>query len=262
MNLDVFKRKKLEGQKLSMMTCYDYSSARLIKDSRLDAVLVGDSLAMTIYGFDSTLPATVEMMALHTAAVRRGLGPKVALVADLPFLEHRGSIDRSLDAVRKLMVAGADAIKIEGLKGHEAVLERIIESGIPVMGHLGLTPQSVHGFGGYRVQGKQEEQAKRMIDEALTLEKLGAFALVLECVPAQLARQITDELQISTIGIGAGPSTDGQILVMQDLLGINVDFKPKFARHFANTHQSWIEAINEYCTDTSVQNFPTAEESY
>lgn len=262
MNLDHFQTNKNKGQKLSLVTCYDYSSARILSETNIDAFLVGDSVAMTIYGHNTTLPATVEMMAQHTEAVRRGLGPKRAIITDLPFLEHRGSLDRCLHAVKQLMVAGADAIKVEGFRGHESVIEHIIQSGVPVMGHLGLTPQFVHGLGGYRVQGRAEEQASEIFEQAMQLEKLGAFAIVLECVPNQLTERISQSLNIPTIGIGAGPSANGQILVMQDVLGMNLDFKPKFVRSFFETHKDWVLALQNYDKDVKSGQFPTDEESY
>ncbi|NDY96369.1 3-methyl-2-oxobutanoate hydroxymethyltransferase [Wenzhouxiangella limi] len=262
MNLQVFTDGKAHGRKITMMTCYDYSSARILRQSAVDAFLVGDSLAMTLYGHDSTLPATTEMMARHTAAVRKGLGPDRALIADLPFLEHRGSLDRAMDAVRALMVAGADAVKLEGIRGHEALVGHIVESGIPVMGHLGLTPQAVHGLGGYRVQGRDKAAAEAMIEQARTLQEQGVFALVLECVPEKLAATIAAQLELPVIGIGAGSDVDGQVLVQQDLLGMNLDFSPRFVRAFAATAEDWIGAVDEYCRAVQEKRFPAAKESF
>ena len=262
MNLQVFRKKSGEADPISMLTCYDYSSARVLRETPIEAFLVGDSLAMTVYGHPTTLPATVDMMARHAEAVRRGLGPDRALVVDLPFLAHRGSLDRVMESVRELMVAGADAVKIEGIAGHDQTLRHIIQSGVPVMGHLGLMPQSVHLHGGYRVQGKTAEAARTLIEQARQVEDCGCFALVVECVPTELAAQITRELSIPVIGIGAGREVDGQVLVMQDALGMNLDFAPRFVRRFANTEQLWHGAAQEFCDAVRQGRFPDDQESF
>lgn len=262
MNLEVFDKQRAADRPISMLTCYDYSAARVLRDTPVDAFLVGDSLAMTVYGHPTTLPATVEMMARHTEAVRRGLGAKRALVTDLPFLAHRGSLDRLMEAVRTLMVAGADALKLEGVKGHESVVAHIVESGVPVMGHLGLMPQSVHGHGGYRVQGKDPQAAQSLIEQARQMQELGIFALVLECVPSALAAQISADLKIPVIGIGAGSAVDGQVLVMQDALGLNQDFSPRFVRSFDESGPRWQQAASDFAARVAERQFPGEHESF
>lgn len=262
MNLEAFNKQRAAERPISMLTCYDYSSARVLRDTAVDAYLVGDSLAMTIYGHPTTLPATVDMMSRHTEAVRRGLGPDRAVITDLPFLDHRGSLDQAMDAVRTLMVAGADALKLEGISAHAALVAHIVESGVPIMGHLGLMPQSVHGHGGYRVQGKDGPAAQALLEQARQLEDCGAFALVLECVPATLAARISAELAIPVIGIGAGSQVDGQVLVMQDALGLNLDFSPRFVRRFAETGADWRQAIDAYVEAVASRQFPGEQESF
>jgi len=262
MNLEVFNKQRAAERPISMLTCYDYSSARVLSTTPVDAFLVGDSLAMTIYGHPTTLPATVEMMARHTEAVRRGLGPKRALITDLPFLAHRGSLDQAMAAVRSLMVAGADALKVEGINGHEDLVAHIVESGVPVMGHLGLMPQSVHLHGGYRVQGKEQAAAEAVAEQARQLQNCGAFALVLECVPATLAARISADLDIPVIGIGAGAEVDGQVLVMQDALGLNLDFSPRFVRRFAESGADWRAAVDAYVEAVAKRQFPGEQESF
>lgn len=261
MNILNFKSKKNSGEKISFVTCYDYSSARILNASNVDAILVGDSLAMTMYGEKSTLPATVELMAQHIAAVSRG-APDKFIVGDLPFLSYRMSLGENMAAVATVMRAGAHAVKLEGVSGNEHLIQHIVESGVPVMGHLGLTPQSVHQMGGYRVQGREETQAGLIAEQAQDLEDLGCFSLVLECVPHSLARKISESLIIPTIGIGAGPDTDGQVLVWQDMLGLNSDFKPKFVRQYLDGQKLILTALNQYADDVRKQKFPSPDESY
>jgi 3-methyl-2-oxobutanoate hydroxymethyltransferase len=256
-----FLRAKAEGRKLSMVTCYDYTFARMLSASAVDAILVGDSASMVMHGHSSTLSASVELMALHTGAVARGAAGKF-VVADMPFLSFRKGVAAALDTASVLMTAGAHAVKLEGLDGHEDVIERMVQSGIPVMGHLGLQPQSVHAYGGFRVQGRNQESAREITRQAAALEALGAFAIVLECVPAALAQQITDSLHVPTIGIGAGAGCDGQILVLQDLLGMNVDFHPKFARPFMDGAGSVRDAVARFDEAVKSGTFPSLEESY
>src|SRR5713226_3848100 len=226
-----FLRAKIEGRKLSMVTCYDYTFARMLSRSAIEGILVGDSAAMVMHGHPSTLSASVELMRLHTQAVVRGAAGKFVVV-DMPFLSFRKGLAAALDSAHVFMTAGANAVKLEGIDGHEDVIQRMTQSGIPVMGHLGLQPQSVHACGGFRVQGRSEETARNIARQASLLEELGAFAVVLECIPSNLAQEITSALRIPTIGIGAGAGCDGQILVLQDLLGMTTDFHPKFARPF------------------------------
>lgn len=257
-----FKRKKAAREKISFITCYDYPSARTVAESTLDAILVGDSVAMTVHGHDTTVMATMDMMTLHTEAVARGLG-KQFLVSDLPFLAHRVSAADTIQNVRRLMQAGAHAIKLEGADAHTCItIETIVTAGVPVMGHIGLTPQSVHQLGGYKVQGKQEAQAASLVEQALALEAAGCFALVIECVPEALAQRITQALSIPTIGIGAGVHTDGQILVWHDLLGLQTEFLPRFAKQFTQAKPILLQAINTYASDVTQASFPTPEHSY
>jgi 3-methyl-2-oxobutanoate hydroxymethyltransferase len=256
-----FLQAKAEGRKLSMVTCYDYTFARLLSRSVIDAILVGDSAAMVVHGHPSTLFASVEMMRLHTEAVVRGAAGKF-VVTDMPFLSFRKGLTAALDSAAILMTAGANALKIEGVDGHDDVIQRMVQSGIPVMGHLGLQPQSVHAYGGFRVQGRRNDSAREIIRQAKLLEQLGAFAIVLECIPAILAEQITNALHIPTIGIGAGPGCDGQILVLQDLLGLNVDFRPKFARPFLGGACSVSDALAHFDEAVKAGTFPAGEESY
>lgn len=261
MNILDFQQKKLGKEKITMVTCYDYSSACLLADSEVDCLLVGDSLAMTMHGFQDTLSATLEMMVLHTAAVKRGVG-KQFIVADLPFLSYRKSLSETMHATHALMQAGAHAVKLEGAAGNLETIRYLVESGVPVMGHLGLTPQYVHALGGYRVQGRSDEAADKLWQDAKDLEAAGCFALVLECIPSALAEKITMTLNIPTIGIGAGVVTDGQVLVYQDLLGMNKSFKPKFVKTFLDGCHAIKEAINQYCRDVKKVEFPSHEHTY
>jgi 3-methyl-2-oxobutanoate hydroxymethyltransferase len=254
-----FSRAKGEQHPIVMITAYDALMARLVAESAADAILVGDSAAMVVHGFPSTVHATVEMMCTHVAAVRRG-APEMMLVADLPFLSARRGRNAATDAAGALMQAGATAVKVEGVAGHAEVIAHLVESGIPVMGHLGLTPQSVHQFGGYRIQGRDSAGAGRMRDEARQLEEMGAFAFVLECVPAELAAAITDERAIPSIGIGAGAGTAGQVLVLSDLLGLDARFQPRFARQYLNGHELVRDAINHFARDVRTAQFPARAE--
>jgi 3-methyl-2-oxobutanoate hydroxymethyltransferase len=256
-----FLEAKAGGRKLSMVTCYDYTFARLLSKSGIDAILVGDSAAMVMHGHPTTLSASVECMRLHTEAVARGATGKF-LVADMPFLSFRKGAAAALDSASVLMTAGAQAVKLEGVYGHEDVIQRMVQSGIPVMGHLGLQPQSVHAYGGYRVQGRGDDAARDIARQAATLEELGAFAIVMECVPANLAREITQSLRIPTIGIGAGAGCDGQILVLQDLLGMNLDFRPKFARPFLDGARCVLDTLARFDEAVKTGAFPSTEETY
>ncbi|MDF1827330.1 MAG: 3-methyl-2-oxobutanoate hydroxymethyltransferase [Legionellaceae bacterium] len=262
MNIVDFKRKKAVRDKISFITCYDYPSARTVAESNLDAVLVGDSVAMTVHGHPTTVMATMDMMTLHTEAVARGLGTQF-LVSDLPFLAYRVSTADTIQNVRRLMQAGAHAIKLEGADAHACMtIETIVTAGVPVMGHIGLTPQSVHQLGGFKVQGKQEAQALSLIEQARALEAAGCFALVIECVPEALAQRITQALSIPTIGIGAGVHTDGQILVWHDLLGLQTEFLPRFAKQFTQAKPILLQAINAYASDVTQALFPAPEHTY
>jgi 3-methyl-2-oxobutanoate hydroxymethyltransferase len=261
MSAKSFLHAKAEGRKLSMVTCYDYTFARLLAKTAIDGILVGDSAAMVMYGHPSTVSASIEMIQRHTEAVARGAGDKF-VIADMPFLSFRKGLSAALDAAHVLLNAGAHALKLEGVDGHEEVIQRLTQSGIPVMGHLGLQPQSVNAYGGFRVQGRNEQDARTIVDQAIALQELGAFAVVLECIPAKLAGEITRTLRIPTIGIGAGPCCDGQILVLQDLLGLTVDFKPKFVRPFLDGARSVLDAIGSFDESVKTGAFPAAGESY
>jgi 3-methyl-2-oxobutanoate hydroxymethyltransferase len=254
-----FARHRREGPPLCMVTSYDAWSARLAAQAGVDCLLVGDSAAMVVHGFPDTLHATVEMMAVHTAAVRRG-APEIFVVADMPFLSFRRGRKAAVEAAGELMRAGASAVKLEGVAGHEDAIAHLVGSGIPVMGHLGLTPQSVHQLGGYRVQGRSAEDAARILGEARRLEDLGAFAVVLECIPGQLAAEITAAVGVPTIGIGSGPHTAGQVLVLHDLLGLQADFRPRFARRYLEGHALVRDALERFASDVRAARFPAREE--
>ena len=261
MNVLDFQKMKNAGHKISMVTCYDYSNARAVADSNIDCILVGDSLAMVMHGHPTTLSATTAMMALHTAAVARG-APTKFIVADLPFLSYRKGLKDAMDSVQELMSAGAHAVKLEGVRGHADIVRHIVESGVPVMGHLGLTPQSINLLGGMKVQARTDTAVEILAAQARELEEAGCFSLVLECVPSEAARKVTDLLKISTIGIGAGPNVNGQVLVYQDVLGLNPGFKPKFLRVYANTFGIIQAALNAYDRDVKGGGFPSDSESY
>jgi len=261
MKIHDFALKKQKGQKISMLTCYDYSFARILSDSEVDVLLVGDSLAMVMHGHTTTLNATVNLMALHTAAVARGAANKF-IVGDLPFLSFRKDLGSNMTAIGKIMQAGANAVKLEGAKGNLDLVRHAVDSGVPVMGHLGLTPQSVNQLGGFKVQGKDKKDHDEILKDALALEKAGCFSLVLECVPANLATEISKALTIPTIGIGAGVGCDGQVLVLQDMLGMNKEFHPKFLRTYFKGFEDLKNAFNQYHRDVVTEKFPSKEESY
>jgi len=261
MNVLDFQQMKDEGRKISMVTCYDYSSARAVNASGIDCILVGDSLAMTMHGYATTLSATTAMMALHTAAVVRGAASKF-VVADMPFLSYRKGLKEAMDCVHELMAAGAHAVKLEGVRGHVEIVRHIVDSGVPVMGHLGLTPQSVNSLGGMKVQARTEATVEMLLAQARELEEAGCFSLVLECVPSEAARKVTELLRIPTIGIGAGPSVSGQVLVYQDLLGLNPGFKPRFLRTYADLFSVIRTALDTFDRDVKSSNYPSASERY
>lgn len=256
---DFYKQKS--KRKLGVITCYDYTSAKILNDTAIDCLLVGDSLAMTMHGFSTTLSATVEMMCWHTAAVNRG-APDKFIVTDLPFLSYRQSVATAVSAVLAVMQAGAQAIKLECAAGNLDLIRHLVESGVPVMGHLGLTPQFIHLLGGYKVQGKSESAAAQIKEDALKLQEAGCFSLVLEGIPSLLAKEITVALSIPTIGIGAGPHTDGQVLVFQDLLGLTVGFKPKFVKQFMEGQSQIKQAVADYIHAVQVEEYPADEHCY
>lgn len=260
-SVNEFAAAKHEGRKIVMLTAYDAWSARLLADAPVDCLLVGDSAMMVVHGQTDTLSATVELMALHTRAVASAARGKF-IAADLPFLSARKGVTHALDAAAQLIRAGAQAVKIEGVRGHAEVIAHLVESGIPVMGHLGLQPQSVHALGGYTVQGRDEEAAARLREDVETLEKAGAFAVVLECIPEKLARTVTAATKIPTIGIGAGAGCDGQVLVLHDLLGFNPEFRPKFARRFVDGAKLVREGVEKFSREVRGGTFPARRESF
>jgi len=252
---------KTQGRKLTMVTCYDHWSAQLLNETSIDLLLIGDSAGMVMHGFQDTIPITTEMMCAHVVAVRRG-APKKILLADLPCLAFRSDLATNMRAVQMLMQAGAHAVKLEGCAGNQEFVRHLVASGVPVMGHLGLTPQSVNVLGGFKVQGRQEKQAQQILQDARDLEDAGCFSLVLECVPGPLAQEITSTLNVPTIGIGAGAGCDGQVLVLQDMLGLNTGFKPKFLRRYLNGAELVQSAIEKFCEDVKQGQFPNAQETY
>jgi 3-methyl-2-oxobutanoate hydroxymethyltransferase len=260
-SVHAFAAAKASGRKLVMVTAYDAWSARLVADLPVDCLLVGDSAMMVVHGEADTLGATAEIMALHTRAVARGASGKF-IVADMPFLSARRGRVPALECAAQLLRAGAHAVKIEGARGHADVIRHLVESGIPVMGHLGLTPQFVHTLGGYRVQGREKLAAARLREDAAVLEEAGAFALVLECIPRQLAREITMTRGIPTIGIGAGLGCDGQVLVLHDLLGLNPSFRPRFARVFADGAGLVGRGVGRFAAAVRRGTFPRTKESF
>ena len=258
----VLRNMKQSGEKIAMLTAYDYSMARLLNDTKIDVVLVGDSAANVMAGYHTTLPITLNEMIYHGASVVRAIS-RALVVVDLPFGTYQGNSKEALaSAIRIMKETGADAVKLEG--GIEILesVNRILTAGIPVMGHLGLTPQSINKFGTYNVRATEEAEAKRLIEDAHILEKAGCFALVLEKIPAKLAAQVTKEIKIPTIGIGAGPDVDGQVLVLHDMLGLNEGFKPKFLRHFAQLGEAVKSAVSDYIAAVKDTTFPSQEESY
>ena len=255
--------RELKGSgKIVCLTAYDYSTARIVDRSGIQLILVGDTLAMTMLGYATTLPVTMEQMLDHTAAVVRGVS-EALVVADMPFMSYQVSVESALaNAGRFLKEAGADAVKIEGGAFRAPVVAALVSNGIPVLGHIGLTPQSLRQMGGYKVQGKKSEDARRLVADARALEKAGVFALVLECVPAGLGAEITKAVRIPTIGIGAGQRCDGQILVTHDLLGLYGELRPKFVKQYANLGAEMEKAFREYKSDVESGVFPGAEHSY
>lgn len=256
-----FKKRKEERKKISMITCYDSSFATILNESPIDILLIGDSSAMVMQGHTSTIQASVESIESFVAAVARGAKNKF-IVADMPFLSTRKSIDVAIDAAHRFLKAGAHSIKIEGIKGNEKLVTHLVESGIPVMGHLGLTPQFVNAFGGMKVQAKTKEEQDLLLNEARKFQDCGAFSLVLECVPREIAAKVTNSLQIPTIGIGAGADVDGQVLVLQDLLGFSPSFKPKFLRQYLNGYELFKTAFTQFHEDVIGLKFPNEKESY
>lgn len=260
--IHTLKKQKTAGQKICMVTAYDATFARILDDAGADVLLVGDSLGMVVQGHDSTLPVTMDQMVYHSKAVTRG-AKRAHVVGDLPFMSYQNSVEEAVrNAGRLVSEGGVGSVKLEGGAEFSETISRIVRASIPVMGHLGLTPQSVHKMGGYVVQGRDEETARRLLDDAVALEAAGCYAVVLEGVPLELAKQITARLSIPTIGIGAGKHCDGQVLVCYDLLGLNPDFKPKFVKRYADLHGGVTQAAQAFFGEVRAETFPDTDHSF
>ena len=261
-SITTFQKLKNSGEKIALLTAYDYSTAQVIDKSDIDAILVGDSLAMVALGYENTYNITVDEMSIFVKAVSRG-AKNSFIIADMPFMSYNLSVEQGLENAGKMVKAGANAVKIEGCNEHIISLtKRLVESGIPVLAHLGLTPQLLNTIGGYRIQGKTAENTEMILDCAKKLEEAGAFAVVLELLPSESAKYITENLTIPTIGIGAGADCDGQIVVTDDILGKFTDFAPKFVKKFANLHEVMSEAIRLYSKEVKDCEFPSKKESF
>ena len=253
---------KKAGEKISMLTAYDYSMAKIIDSAGIDVILVGDSASNVMAGNETTLPITLDQMIYHASAVVKAV-ERALIVVDIPFGSYQGNSQEALrSAIRIMKESGAHSVKMEG--GVEIIesIDRVLSAGVPVMGHLGLTPQSIYKFGTYTVRAKEEEEANKLIEDAIALEKSGCFALVIEKIPAELTKKVSEELTIPIIGIGAGPYADGQVLVMHDMLGINKEFNPRFLRRYADLHTSISNAVENYISDIKSGSFPNENESY
>ncbi len=253
--------KKQKGEKITMLTAYDYPFARLLDEAGVDAILVGDSLGMVMLGYESTLPVSMEEMLHHVKAVKKGV-KRAFLIGDLPFMSYQASKEEAIKNAGLLMKAGCDAVKLEGGKEVFDTVKFIVDMGIPVLGHIGLTPQSISKLGGYRVQGRDKDSALRILESAMALEQAGAFGIVLECIPYLLAKLITEKISIITIGIGAGPFCDGQVLVLHDLLGIFEDKKPKFVKVYADLAPIIKQAISSFIDEIKTKKFPDLHHAY
>jgi 3-methyl-2-oxobutanoate hydroxymethyltransferase len=261
-SVTTFQKMKNKGEKISMLTAYDYSMAKLIDEAGINGILVGDSLGNVILGYEDTISVTMEDMIHHGAAVARGV-KNALLVIDMPFMSYQASVyDAVVNAGRLMKEGGAAAVKLEGGVKVKDQIRAIVDASIPVMGHIGLTPQSINAFGGYKVQGKTQETARQLLLDAKAVEEAGAFAVVLECVPDQLAKMVSEELTIPTIGIGAGAGCDGQILVYQDMLGMYSDFSPKFVKRFGEAGMMMTKAFQAYDKEVKEGSFPAAEHCF
>jgi 3-methyl-2-oxobutanoate hydroxymethyltransferase len=259
--LDIRKMKS-DGVKISVLTCYDYPTARILDESGIDILLVGDSVGVVFSGYDTTLPVTMEEMIYHSRAVARAK-PKALLVSDLPFLSYQTDIrDARVNAGRLVKDGGAEAVKLEGGENVIGSIKAIVDMDIPVMAHIGLTPQSIHRMGGYKVQGKSESAGEQLLADALAVQSAGAFAVVLEGIPLKLAAKITAELEIPTIGIGAGPHCDGQVLVIHDILGLCEKYSPKFVKHYADVKSIISDAVGRFSAEVKAGEFPTDDHSF
>ncbi|MEP0985396.1 3-methyl-2-oxobutanoate hydroxymethyltransferase [Ekhidna sp.] len=253
---------KAKGEKISMLTAYDYSMAKIIDQAGVDVILVGDSASNVMAGNETTLPITLDHMIWHATSVVKAVN-RALVVVDVPFGSYQGNSSEALrSCIRIMKEAGGHAVKMEGGVEIKESITRVLSAGIPVMGHLGLTPQSIYKFGTYTVRAKEEAEAKKLIEDAKALEELGCFAIVLEKIPSQLAKEVSEAITIPTIGIGAGPDTDGQVLVVHDMLGITQDFKPRFLRQYADLNTVMKEAFENYVSDIKSQKFPSKKESY
>jgi 3-methyl-2-oxobutanoate hydroxymethyltransferase len=253
---------KIRGEPIAMLTAYDYTFARLLEEAGIDVILVGDSASNVIAGHETTLPITLDQMIYHASAVVRAV-ERAMVVVDMPFGSYQGDSRAALKAAIRIMKeSGAHAVKLEGGRPILSTVRRLVEAGIPVMGHLGLTPQAIYQFGSYRVRAQEEAEAQRLYEDALALAEAGVFALVLEKIPAALAQRVTQDLPIPTIGIGAGPHCDGQVLVLYDMLGLNKAFSPRFLRRYADLHSIVVEACKQYIQDVKSRDFPSQAESY
>jgi len=253
---------KAKGEKISMLTAYDYSMAKIIDQSGVDVILVGDSASNVMAGNETTLPITLDHMIWHATSVVKAVN-RALVVVDVPFGSYQGNSSEALrSCIRIMKEAGGHAVKMEGGEEIKESISRVLSAGIPVMGHLGLTPQSIYKFGTYTVRAKEEEEAKKLISDAKVLEELGCFAIVLEKIPSELAKKVSESINIPTIGIGAGPDTDGQVLVVHDMLGITQDFKPRFLRQYADLNKVMSEAFEKYVSDIKSNSFPNEKESY
>lgn len=253
---------KERGEKISILTAYDYTMARIVDQAGIDVILVGDSASNVMAGYDTTVPMTMDHMIYHTSCVVRGV-EKALVIADLPFMSYQVTANEALsNAGRMMKEAGAHAVKLEGGGPVVETVHKIVEAGIPVMAHLGLTPQSIYKFGTYKVRATESAEADQLVEDARRLEEAGCFSLVLEKIPAQLAQRVTDELSIPTIGIGAGAGCDGQVLVTHDMLGLNKEFKPRFLRRYADMHGDMTDAVQHYISDVKSGDFPNEDEQY
>jgi 3-methyl-2-oxobutanoate hydroxymethyltransferase len=253
---------KQHGEKISMLTAYDFTMAQIIDQAGIEVILVGDSASNVMAGFETTVPMTLEHMIYHTSCVVRGVD-RALVIADMPFMSYQVTAKEALiNAGRMMKEAGAHAVKMEGGKPIIDTVRKIVDAGIPVMGHLGLTPQSIYKFGTYKVRATDEEEAQDLIKDAKLLEDAGCFSIVLEKIPAKLAERVSKELDIPTIGIGAGSGCDGQVLVLHDMLGLNKGFNPRFLRRYADLHSNMTEAVQQYISDVKSQDFPSDEEQY
>jgi 3-methyl-2-oxobutanoate hydroxymethyltransferase len=253
------KQKKLKNEKIAMLTAYDYSTAKLVDETGIPIILVGDSLGMVVLGYESTIPVTIDVMLHHTKAVVRGT-KHALVVGDMPFMTYHTDTSEAMhNAARFIQEAGAQAVKLEGGVVVADTVKRIVDCGIPVMGHIGLTPQFIHQLGGYKVQGKTPETAERLLKDAIALEQAGVFCIVLELVPAQLSKLVTETVGVPTIGIGAGPDCDGQVQVISDILGLFTDFVPKHAKQYARLSENMTAAIKNYMDEVTSGVFPTAQ---